>query len=101
MVLAVGLLELSNAFATCEKWEYAKLKDASKTELIEEYCYAQALTGPSKSIWEARRRLDPDGQDTKDARKDYFGCLDHQQDLSNMLQKKYKAKSSPVCKPRQ
>lgn len=95
-LLLVSIAGISYANA-CEKWEYAKLKDSTKKELMDEYCYVNDIAQSNKKIWEVRRTME-DASAAKEARQDYFSCLAQQQNVSDMLAKKYKVKGDPICK---
>lgn len=113
--LRLALFVLSGVIAdaanACEKWEYAKLKDATKAELTKEYCFAEKIAEIDKEIVASNRKLiadfqpygasltDSDRHQTslKKSQDDLYACLQQMDDTGSMLQKKYKVKN-PVCK---
>jgi hypothetical protein len=109
----IGLLCMyaASAFAgtgmPCEKLEYARLKDSSKSELTSEYCSSMSkadfnsrLKDISKELFEKRLAL---GVDTAAAQRDMqergenqVSCLRAAEDAASMLKKKFKT-VSPKC----
>lgn len=95
----------------CNKWEYAKLKDASKKELSDLYC-ASATHAIFNSKKAARRKDSMSeatergslGQATKfnneayDAGMAQAGCMEQLEDAESMLLKKFKAKPPKDCR---
>jgi hypothetical protein len=90
-----------NSFASCSKWEYAKFKDASKKELINEYCYTVAMAALDGELVKLARDGRSMGiktaQDVREAEESQLTCLGQADEAASMLEKKYKAKAPTNC----
>lgn len=109
------LLMLSIAYSTsfagsCERWEYAKLKDESKQELSAEYCRAVAhAIANAKMAQNARdtfRKVLDSGnhdralqinQEAHQISMDQVSCMKQAEDVESMLMKRFKAKPPSKC----
>jgi len=108
-ILLMLILQTSNAQAdfTCDKIDYAQLKDSTREELNKEYCRAnraaklnEKLYGHAKDTFDQKLKL---GIDTSSASRDMderanaqISCVKVYESVSSMLAKKFKAKP-PTC----
>lgn len=85
----------------CDKWEYAKLKDATKKELIDEYCYSSAiatLQGDMVKVMREQAALGSKSRaDVKEAEEEQYSCLHQVDETAAMLKKKFKASPPAKC----
>jgi len=94
----------------CERWEYARLKDSTKQELVGAYCSARQraklnedLSLINKDL--ARRQAELGNlQGADDARRNMAAdmdaqiqCVEASGDAWRMLNKKYRLKVDPKC----
>lgn len=98
VVLTFGFMNCASA---CDKWEYAKLKDATKKELIDEYCYSSSIADIQKNKVKNMRELESLGSksraDVKEAEEEQYSCLRQVDETAAMLKKKFKATPPVKC----
>jgi hypothetical protein len=74
----------------CDRWEYARLKDATRQELSKAYCSAERGAELNRKLAEISGQ--PADHDA------HIVCLQAADDAQGMLVKKFKAKAPPLCK---
>lgn len=111
VLLMALLMQMPLCFAgagtPCDKIEYAQLKDSSKKELQKEYCSAIDKSELNKKLKNTTADLANylliNGSNAKEAEKDTIengdaqvSCLKVAEDISAMMNKKFKSKPS-IC----
>lgn len=107
LALALASMHLTGFAQSCEKMEYAQLKDSTQKELSEEYCssklkaelheklgkiQADLATGGTQT----RRNTDEALASSRQHGDQQVACIREAEAAKAMLQKKFKAK--PACK---
>jgi hypothetical protein len=84
---------------TCERIEYAQLKDSSKKELSDFYCNATAKADLNKDLAAIERTRETAAADrtAREYGEAQVGCVRVADAASNMLLKKFGAKPPKAC----
>jgi hypothetical protein len=95
---------------SCERWEYAKLKDETKKELSDEYCravaHAIANASMAKASEEAAGKVLARGSYDRATQlqneaygrsMDQVSCMKQAEDVESMLKRRFKAKPPIRC----
>lgn len=111
-ILALLSVCLANSYATpCERWEYAKFKDATKQELSDEYCTSAAHAIANSEVAQARNKAAKGFTERKNytranqlidsayqASMEQVSCMKQVEASEAMLKKKFKASPPNKCK---
>ena len=111
MIFCLGFISTTSYAAVCQKWEYLKLKESTRSELNEEYCFAKSmavsfgelavssgnLVREMRTLGANESLIKEDRVTQKDQQSEQIACLVQVDETANMLMKKYKSKP-PKCK---